>query len=115
MTLIIATYTTLSDDFSLAYTLMLNKTLRLAHKLLKGIDKDQFMRGTCEDFLQNVVNLFYIVFLGTNYLNDGENQIRIEQEESRQRLTRIQICDLCELDAFTCDYEKHLFSIPNQE
>jgi len=40
------------------------------------------------------------VFLGTNYLNDGENQIRIEQENSRLRLTRLQICDLCELDAF---------------
>ena len=115
MILIIATDTTLMDDFSLTYTLMLNKTLGLAHKLLKGIDRDQFMRGTSEDFLKNVVNLSYSVFLGTNYLNDGENQIRIEQEESRQRLTRLQICDLCELDAFTCDYEKHLFNIPNQE
>jgi hypothetical protein len=115
MLLIISTDDKLSEDFSLAYTLMLHKTVGLSHKLLEGIDKDQFMRGTCEDFLQNVVNLFYSVFLGTNYLNDGENQIRIEQENSRLRLTRLQICDLCELDAFTCDYEKHLFNIPNQE
>lgn len=115
MRLIINRDQTLSDDFDLAYTLLLNKTIGLALKLLQGIDKDTFMRGTCEDFLQNVVNLFYTAFLGTNYLNDGENQTRIEQEESRQRLTRLQICDLCEIDAFTCDYERNLLNIPNQE
>jgi len=115
MRLIINRDQTLSDDFDLAYTLLLNKTIGLALKLLQGIDKDTFMRGTCEDFLQNVVNLFYTVFLGTNYLNDGENQTRIEQEESRQRLTRLQICDLCEIDAFTCDYKRNLLNIPNQE
>ena len=115
MTLIISTDTNLLDDFGLTYTLMLNKSLRLAHKLILGIDQELFMRGNTLDFLQNIVNLLYTVFLGTNYLNDGENQIRIEQEESRLRLTRLQICDLCDLNAFTCDYEEHLFNIPNAE
>lgn len=56
-----------------------------------------------------------MVFLGTNYLNDGENQVRIRQEEARARLTKLQICDLCYLDDFTCDYEKNLLRIPNNE
>jgi hypothetical protein len=115
MVLIIQTDDHLRDDFTLAHTLMLRKSVGLAHKLIEGLDKDQFMRGTCEDFLQNVVNLLYSVFIGINYLTDSANQVRIEQENSRLRLTRLQICDLCELDSFTCDYEKHLFNLPNQE
>jgi hypothetical protein len=46
---------------------------------------------------------------GHRYFNAGEGA------DPSLRLTRLQICDLCELDSFTCDYEKHLFNIPNQE
>jgi hypothetical protein len=80
---------------------MLKKSVGLAHKLIEGLNKDEFMIGTCEDFLQNVVNLLYSVFIGINYLTDSANQIKIEQEASRLRLSRLQICDLCELDDFT--------------
>jgi len=115
MVLIIQTDDHVRDDFSLAHILMLKKSVGLAHKLIEGLNKAEFMIGTCEDFLQNVVNLLYSVFIGVNYLTDSANQIKLEQENSRLRLSRLQICDLCELDAFTCDYEEHLFNLPNQE
>jgi hypothetical protein len=115
MRLIISTDNNMSQDFELAHILMQNKSIGIANDAITGINKDEFMRGTCEDFLQNVVNMLYLCFLGTNYLNDGENQTRLKQEKARARLTKLQICDLCFLDQFTCDYEKNLFSIPNEE
>lgn len=51
MRLIIATDDNLSEDFILAHILMQNKTEGLANDLVEGIDKNEFMRGTCEDFL----------------------------------------------------------------
>ncbi|XP_011002914.1 PREDICTED: uncharacterized protein LOC105109797 isoform X2 [Populus euphratica] len=113
--LIIAIDSNLSEDFELAHILMINKSSRMASELIEGINKDEFMRGSSEDFLQNIVNLLSTVFLGTNYLNDGENQVRIKQEEARERMTKLQICDLCYLDQFTCDYEESLLSVPNTE
>jgi len=51
MKLIIATDDNLSQDFELAHILMKNKTIGLANDLVEGLDKNEFMRGTCEDFL----------------------------------------------------------------
>ncbi|KAG6776217.1 hypothetical protein POTOM_019723 [Populus tomentosa] len=113
--LIIATDSNLMDDMVLAHVLMISKSTRMAHDLIEGINQDEFMRGSSEDFLQNIVNMLSTVFLGTNYLNDGENQVKIKQEEARDRMTKLQICDLCYLDQFTCDYEEALLNVPNTE
>ncbi|KAG6776223.1 hypothetical protein POTOM_019729 [Populus tomentosa] len=113
--LIIATDSNLMDDMVLAHVLMISKSTRMAHDLIEGINQDEFMRGSSEDFLQNIVNMLSTVFLGTNYLNDGENQVKIKQEEARDRMTKLQICDLCYLDQFTYDYEEALLNVPNTE
>jgi hypothetical protein len=68
MRLIISTDNNVSQDFELAHILMQNKSIGIATDAITGINKDEFMRGTCEDFLQNVVNMLYLCFLGTNYL-----------------------------------------------
>lgn len=115
MRLIIQTDDYLRDDFDLIQTLMINKISGNVKKVFEGLDLAAFQKGSGEDFLRHITNAFYSIFVGADYLLDGEATRAKEAEEARTRLTRLQICNLCYLEEFFCDYETNMMVLPLTE
>ncbi|UME39645.1 coat protein [Pueraria virus A] len=112
MRLIVQTDDRLRDDFDLIYTLALNKATGNAKKFMENMDTTLFKSGSGEDYLRHITNSLFTVFVGKNYLTAGEREKQKEAEEARNRMVRLSICDLCELESFFCDYETALMKVP---
>ena len=67
------------------------------------------------DLFDNIVNAFYLIFLGLDYVHNKEHEIGKQIENARKTLVKLQIHDICALNEFTCIYEKNLFQIPSDE
>ena len=97
-----------------------NVMLLAEHKSL-GIAKEFIKRtiwdttGTPEDTFENILEGLYAMFLGLNYISDKQSELKKEQEEARKRLIKLQICDICELKKFNCDYEVNFHKLEQKE
>lgn len=68
-------------------------------------------RNPPEETMDNILEGLYAMFLGLNYVTDKASEIEREQEKARKRLTKLQLCDICELDKFNCDFERNFFKL----
>nr|QKZ93358.1 capsid protein [Strawberry vein banding virus]UCJ01209.1 coat protein [Strawberry vein banding virus] len=117
MRLIIKTEKALTNDFDLILTLAKSKTVGNAKQLLESLHTDAFKQAssTGEEFLTTLTNSFYTIFVGTNYLTQGTREKEKAVQEARNRLVKLQICNLCSLESFFCDYETNLLKLPIEE
>lgn len=53
------------------------------------------------------------MLLGIDHGANKEQEI--EREEARKRLNNLILCDICYLDDFTCDFEKNIYKLPQNE
>lgn len=60
-----------------------------------------------------ILDGIYTMFLGIQP-NKAEEKAK-EQAAAREKLLKLQLCDICHLDPFTCDYEKALYKIDPSE
>nr|QPK39558.1 ORF IV protein [Strawberry vein banding virus] len=117
MRLIIKTEKALTNDFDLILTLAKSKTVGNAKQLLESLHTDAFKQAssTGEEFLTTLTNSFYTIFVGTNYLTQGTREKEKAVQEARNRLVKLQICNLCSLESFFSDYETNLLKLPIEE
>nr|CCG14715.1 coat protein [Strawberry vein banding virus] len=117
MRLIIKTEKALTNDFDLILTLAKSKTVGNAKQLLESLHTDAFKQAssTGEEFLTTLTDSFYTIFVGTNYLTQGTREKEKAVQEARNRLVKLQICNLCSLESFFCDYETNLLKLPIEE
>nr|QZN83738.1 coat protein [Strawberry vein banding virus]QZN83744.1 coat protein [Strawberry vein banding virus] len=117
MRLIIKTEKALTNDFDLILTLAKSKTVGNAKQLLESLHTEAFKQAstTGEEFLTTLTNSFYTIFVGTNYLTQGTREKEKAVQEARNRLVKLQICNLCSLESFFCDYETNLLKLPIEE
>lgn len=74
------------------------------------------LNSTGEEFLGLFSSALYTFFLGKNFLEGGiSNEVLKLQNEARMKLTKLQICDICELDNFNCEYEKYFYELSGGE
>ncbi|WBK62459.1 capsid protein [Dregea volubilis virus 2] len=115
MRLIVQTDDRLRDDFDLILILAQSKVTGNAKLFLEQLDTSGYREGSGEDFLRHLTNSLYTLFVGKNYLTALQREKALEAEEARNRMIRLQLCDLCELEPFFCDYEAALMKIPTVE
>ena len=102
-----------ADDFEKAQavlTLIEHKTSGIVQKQLKMIEWKQDLHGL--DFFRGIIQMFYTICLGKDYLTNELSEIQKRAEKARGVLTKLQLLQICHLDEFTCLFEKYLFDIP---
>lgn len=122
MHLIIMTDNELRDDLDLIETLVKEKTIGVARAMVTQVDWTPMKMNpvtkqhvTGEEFLRHITNYLYSVFTGYDCFLQGPIEQARKVEKARQRLERLQICDLCLLPQFYCDYEENLMVLPMSE
>nr|BAO53546.1 capsid protein [Cauliflower mosaic virus] len=85
--------------------LMEHKTSGIAKELIRNTRWNR----TTGDIIEQVINAMYTMFLGLNYSDNKVAEKIEEQEKAKIRMTKLQLCDICYLEEFTCDYEKNMY------
>nr|BCW03860.1 capsid protein [Cauliflower mosaic virus] len=89
-----------------------NILLLMEHKS-SGIVKELIRSVAWErhtgNLVEQVINGMYTMFLGLDYNNNQVAEKTKEKEQAKARLLKLQLCDICYLEEFTCDYEKHMY------
>ena len=92
--------------------LLEHKSTGIAERLIKGT---KWTATKPEDAIIDVVIAFYAAFLGINYATDSVNELEKRKEKSRAFLTKMQLCDICNLSEFNCAFEKHFYELDEVE
>ena len=85
--------------------LMEHKTSGIAKELIRNTRWNR----TTGDIIEQVIDAMYTMFLGLNYSDNKVAEKIEEQEKAKIRMTKLQLCDICYLEEFTCDYEKNMY------
>ena len=85
--------------------LMEHKTSGIAKELIRNTRWNR----TTGDIIEQVIDAMYTMFLGLNYSDNKVAEKIEEQEKAKIRMTKLQLCDICYLEDFTCDYEKNMY------
>ncbi|GJT16477.1 putative transcription factor interactor and regulator CCHC(Zn) family protein [Tanacetum coccineum] len=104
------------DDFQTAksvLTLIEHKTEGNIQSLVKQAQWNEDLHGI--DFFDSVIDILYTMFVGIDYHGNKDLEIIKEQEQARRNLTRVQLINICNLDEYTCVYEKNIYKIPLSE
>ena len=64
---------------------------------------------------ENVIDAIYTLFLGINLASNKILELEKIVSNAKSTLTKMQLCNICFLDQFYCDYEKYLFKLNYQE
>nr|BBD88602.1 coat protein [Carnation etched ring virus] len=104
-------YTNASNAARARLAYMEHKSLGIVNRFIKTTQWTQ-MNG---DILLNVVSGLYTMFLGEDYTNNQEKTLEQERAKARLRLINLQLCDICYLQSFYCDYEANLYKLPQPE
>lgn len=104
-------YTTAPNAAKARLAYMEHKSLGIVNRFIKKTQWTQ-MSG---DILLNVVSGLYTMFLGEDYTSNQEQTLEKERAKARLRLTNLQLCDICSLQSFFCDYESNLYKLPQNE
>ena len=91
--------------------LMENKSYGIAKQFIKSTQWNT-LAGDVQD---NVVSALYVMFLGLDYtLNQAKEQEK-ERDAARKRMWKLQLCDICKLKDFNCDYEENIHKLEAHE
>lgn len=104
------------NDYLFAKPVMLlmeHKSEGIAKQFIKKTEWNEKTNG--ELLFEEIIGGFYTVFLGLDYTQNQETEIIKEQVEARNKLTNLQLCNICSLKEFTCEYEKNLYKLPQSE
>ncbi|GKB11922.1 putative transcription factor interactor and regulator CCHC(Zn) family protein [Tanacetum coccineum] len=104
------------DDFQTAksvLTLIEHKTEGNIQSLVRQAQWNEDLHGI--DFFDSVIDILYTMFVGIDYHGNKDLEIIKEQEQARRNLTRVQLINICNLDEYTCVYEKNIYKIPLSE
>ncbi|GJU64352.1 putative transcription factor interactor and regulator CCHC(Zn) family protein [Tanacetum coccineum] len=104
------------DDFQTAksvLTLIEHKTEGNIQSLVKQAQWNEDLHGI--DFFDSVIDKIFTMFVGIDYHGNKDLEIIKEQEQARRNLTRVQLINICNLDEYTCVYEKNIYKIPLSE
>lgn len=84
-----------------------------AKQLITGTVWD--LNADPELFVAEFRKVAYLLLVGVDYLTDQARKIEEEKEEARERLSKLQVCHLCDVEKFNCDYQKELMRLPLSE
>ncbi|QED42828.1 coat protein [Silene caulimovirus A] len=90
----------------------------IEHKTLGSVNnfiKNTQWRDLGGDLMENVIGAIYTMFLGLDYASSRSQTIEKERVDARRRLINLQLCDICFLQPFFCDYEANLYKLPQNE
>lgn len=112
MGLIIQTNPEAYLDANKVRSLLEHKSTGIAAALIKGTE---WAKTNAEDALQEILEAFYVVFLGLNFSTDKARELERIANNAKAMLTKMQLCDICELGAFNCAYEKYFYKLDQTE
>ncbi|CAA29526.1 unnamed protein product [Figwort mosaic virus] len=96
-----------SFDTSLkVLTLMEHRTEGIAKSFIKQATWDILI--TPEKIIEEVLTGFYTMFIGLDYALSAEKEEEKRIKKAEELLIKSQLCNICELDNFTCFYEKQI-------
>lgn len=64
------------------------------------------------EFVNTVNNALYTIFLGIDKIANATEEKYREEIAAGKTLANMQLCDICFLDSFFCEYEKTLDKLP---
>lgn len=99
-------------SFDVVLLLVDQKTIGKANDLFKKVN---WTSTDPVEIVKEITTVFYLYFLGLDYTTGGEGEIKKEQEEAKHNLDSMQLCDLCELDQFSCTFEKYMYKLKTSE
>ncbi|KAI3758280.1 hypothetical protein L6452_05838 [Arctium lappa] len=63
------------------------------------------------DFLEWMYDILWLSFLGKDYASSKEAEHILEEENAKNCMRKLTLHNICFLDRFTCEYEKHFYNI----
>ena len=79
------------------------------NKILYGENNDQ------NESLDQVLNRFESEFLGEDWETDFQQEIKRKMMENIIKLIRIEICNICYLEEYTCSFEELYYKCEHDE
>lgn len=113
ISLIIQTNSEAYDDQNTVLLLMEHKSTGVVNSMIKRTTWTPVMNPLTA--YEEVINAIYTLFLGINLVNNKIQELAKIVSNAKAMLTKMQLCNICFLDQFYCDYEKYLFQLNNQD
>ncbi|KAI3758281.1 hypothetical protein L6452_05839 [Arctium lappa] len=63
------------------------------------------------DFIEWMYDILWLSFLGKDYASSKEAEHILEEENAKNCMRKLTLHNICFLDIFTCEYEKHFYNI----
>lgn len=82
---------------------ILNKFIKNIQWTTQGLSPTRFL-----NVLHSAV---YLNFLGIDVIATRDHEIKLVKDKAEENMTKMQLCDICFLDQFYCDYEKNFFEL----
>ncbi|XP_074360256.1 uncharacterized protein LOC141700375 [Apium graveolens] len=112
ISLIIQTNKDAYDDQNTVLLLIEHKTLGVINNFIKNTTWEPVMSPVTA--FENILDDIYTMFLEINQASDKLQELLRIKEKARTRITNMQLCNICFLNQFFCDYEKYLYQLDDQ-
>lgn len=112
--LIIQTDQTTYQDPKAVLTLIEHKTAGIVNNFVK---KTSWVTNgkTGPQIFDEILQSFWLMFLGVDFYTNKIVETKKEIDNAKQRLTNMTLCDICNLEDFSCEYEKYLFKLDQND
>ncbi|XP_058761154.1 uncharacterized protein LOC131634502 [Vicia villosa] len=67
-----------------------------------------------QQFAKLIMELIYKEFIGYNTLEHKTEVNKLLREKAEIHLINMQICNMCEIDSFICEYKKYYYELDNE-
>ncbi|XP_058761155.1 uncharacterized protein LOC131634503 [Vicia villosa] len=67
-----------------------------------------------QKFAKLIMELIYKEFIGYNTLEHKTEVNKLLREKAEIHLINMQICNMCEIDSFICEYKKYYYELDNE-
>lgn len=114
ISLIIQTDLDAYDDPETVLMLVDHKTSGRVNRFIKDV-KWNFDGNSPIEAFNHLVSSIYTIFLGIDYITAREQEKDKVKQKAKIALSKMQLCDICLIDKFFCDYEEHMINTGNQE
>src|ERR1044072_800093 len=98
---------------------LMYKTRGNVQKFLASIHDSEWssilsMARTNQEAIEVIMNSIYQEFIGYNIFENKEKTNAFLHEKALAHLNQMQICNMCEIDKFLCEYQKYYYQLNNQ-